>query len=99
MLTQNEILAFLRNNKELFAEKYSLVKIGLFGSFARNEQNENSDIDLVVEYKKNTEKLYDVEDNFKIMIKEKFNRKVDICSIKWMKPVFKSLILKDVIYV
>ena len=99
MLTQKEILTFLRNNKELFAEKYSLEKIGIFGSFARNEQTENSDIDLLVEYKKNTEKLYDIEDNFRIMIKEKFNKKVDICSIKWIKPIFKSLILKDAIYV
>jgi len=47
MLTQEEILHFLRDNKELFAEKYSLEKIGLFGSFARNEQTEDSDIDLL----------------------------------------------------
>ena len=35
MLTREDILQFLRDNKERFAEQYGVTKIGLFGSFAR----------------------------------------------------------------
>ena len=79
--------------------KYHLKKIGIFGSFARNEQTEKSDIDLLVEYESNTLKLYDVEEDLRNYISTTFNRKVDICTEKWMKPFFKPLILKEVIYV
>jgi hypothetical protein len=37
MLTREDILTILRDNKERFAEKYGVTKLGLFGSFARNE--------------------------------------------------------------
>lgn len=99
MLTKNEILDFLRKNKSEISSKYCLTKIGLFGSFAREEQTENSDIDLLVEYKPDAKKLYDVEEDLRLFISSTFKRKVDICSEKWIKPVFKPLILKDVIYV
>ena len=75
------------------------LKIGLFGSFARDEQNEKSDIDLIVLYESNTPDLYNNEYELKKVIQNKFNRKVDICSEKWIKPVFKPLILDEAIYI
>ena len=36
--TREEILQILRDNKERFAEKYGVTKLGLFGSFARNHR-------------------------------------------------------------
>ena len=45
MLTRDDILQFLRDNKERFAEQYGVTKIGLFGSFARDEATEESDVD------------------------------------------------------
>jgi len=99
MSSKEDILLFLRENKDLLQRKYHLSKIGLFGSYARNEQTENSDIDILVEYQPNTPKLYDIEDNLRDFISNSFNRKVDICTEKWIKPLFKNLINKDVIYV
>ena len=45
MKTKDEIIAILRNFKEEFGERYGIEKLGLFGSVARGEQKEDSDID------------------------------------------------------
>lgn len=49
MKTKDEIIAILRNFKEEFGEKYGIEKLGLFGSVARGEQRENSDIDICIQ--------------------------------------------------
>lgn len=99
MLTQKEILHFLKEKKEELFLKYHIVKLGLFGSFARNQENENSDIDLIVEYQPNTENLSEKKAMIKSLVKRQFNRKVDLCREKYIKPYFKSFILESVIYV
>lgn len=99
MIKTEEILAFLKERKyELFSE-YHLIKIGLFGSFARNEATEESDIDLIIEFEPNTLNLMEKKLRLKSMIKQQFNREVDLCREKYIKPYFKSEILKSVIYV
>jgi predicted nucleotidyltransferase len=49
MIQQNEIITYLKENKDLFQRQFNIIKIGIFGSFARNEQTENSDIDIIFE--------------------------------------------------
>jgi hypothetical protein len=70
----------------------------LFGSFARNEQSEKSDIDILVQFEKDAPDLYNLELELKEFLKKQFNREVDVCSKKWIKPIFKPLILKEAIY-
>ncbi|MEA3446333.1 MAG: nucleotidyltransferase domain-containing protein [Bacteroidota bacterium] len=98
MLTSSDILRFLSENKAYIRKNYHCEEIGLFGSFARNEQTDDSDIDLLVVYNPGTPDIYDTEQKIKEYLRCKFNRKIDICSKKWIKPVFKSLVLKDVVY-
>jgi len=99
MIDQTEILLFLKEKKEDLFSEYQLVKIGLFGSFARNEGTENSDIDLIVEFKPNTENLSEKKSKLKVLFKNQFDREVDICREKYIKPYFKAQILKSAIYV
>ena len=54
MINRSDILQFLQMNKILFKERYNVVKIGIFGSYSREEQTENSDIDIIVEFDENT---------------------------------------------
>ncbi len=61
MKTKDQILLFLAQNKRLLQEKYHIIRIGLFGSYANNEQNIDSDIDLLVEFEDNTQDLYDLK--------------------------------------
>jgi predicted nucleotidyltransferase len=98
MLSTEEILLFLKENKPFLLHKFHCNEIGLFGSFARNEQSEKSDIDILVQFEKDAPDLYNLELELKEFLKNKFNREVDICSKKWIKPIFKPLVLNDAIY-
>jgi predicted nucleotidyltransferase len=49
MLTKEIILSYLREHKAEIAHDYKILTIGLCGSYARNEQRDDSDIDFVVE--------------------------------------------------
>ena len=98
MLSSTEIIQFLKSNKPLLKEKYHCSEIGLFGSFARNEQTESSDIDILVEFEKDTPNLYEIESKLKKYLKQRFGREIDICSKKWIKPIFKPLVLNETLY-
>ncbi len=98
MVDSRQILIYLSSNKDRLKKDYHLIKIGVFGSIARGEQSENSDIDLIVEFEDNTTDLYTLKQNLRSEIQSKFNMPVDICREKYIKPMFKKLILSDVKY-
>ena len=45
----NDMLASLKRFKEQHGKEYRLLSLGIFGSFARDEATENSDVDIVFE--------------------------------------------------
>jgi len=96
-LTKKNILDFLKQNRTLLKDKFGVIKIGLFGSYARDEATLNSDIDIAVEIEsKNSFKsffslLYFLEDSL--------HGKVDLGIESSLKPTAKKSILKDIIYV
>lgn len=98
MKTRDQILNFISQNKKLFRDNYHIVRIGLFGSYARGEEKPGSDIDILVEFEENTEDLYDL----KLQLKEFFNTQLgldaDICREKYIKPWIKDSILKETLY-
>jgi len=98
MLTSNEIIHFLKENKSYIRTHFSCTEIGLFGSYVRNEQTNESDIDILVVFEPGTPNLYDVELELKEYLKKCFNREIDICSKKWIRPIFKTIVLKEAIY-
>lgn len=99
MITKKQILVFLEENKSYFLNDYNLSKIGVFGSFAKGLQNENSDLDLIVEFKPGTENLYENKQRMKKYIEGKLDIKVDICREKYIKEIFKKKILSDATYI
>lgn len=98
-ITKEEVLAYLQDKKAEFFSKYQLEKLGLFGSYARNEASIESDIDLLVDFRPDTADLYEKKMEMKSFVESRFNRKVDICTEKYIKPYFKNQILRSVIYV
>jgi len=97
MLVLQECIVKLEKFKKTFSQKFGITKLGIFGSVARNENTENSDIDIVVEVQKPTIRImYEL----KVALTELFNCKVDLVRFRdSLRPLFKSNIEKDVIYV
>jgi len=95
-MTKNEILLFLREKKSFLAQNYGVTSIGLFGSYARDEAREDSDIDIAVEMK--SEHKFMNFFNLKYYLEEQFKKHVDMGIESALKPVAKSYIDKDIIY-
>jgi uncharacterized protein len=96
--TRDQILTFLSQNKKLFRDKFHIVRIGLFGSYARGDQNSDSDLDLLVEFEDNTQDLYDLKLQIKDFFKTSLGIEVDICREKYIKDRIKGAILKETVY-
>ena len=99
MNKREDILNFLRTNKDSLLSKYSLTKIGIFGSYARNEQTEMSDIDIILDFKEDENDFYGKKYDLREYLKSVSEKEVDICTEHAIKPRFRPYILKDVIYV
>ena len=96
MLTREDVLQILRENKERFAEKYGVTKLGLFGSFARNEATEESDVDVCVEM---PPIFFDFE-AVREELESSFQRRVDVVRIREeLRELFKERLKRDTIYV
>ncbi|MBI4946851.1 MAG: nucleotidyltransferase domain-containing protein [Bacteroidetes bacterium] len=99
MLNRQDLLSFLRDNKEYLQKHFHLTKVGIFGSFAREQQTPESDIDLLIEMEEETKNIFDLKWEMREFFKKQFNREVDICNAKYIKPYAKPYILRDAIYV
>jgi len=98
MTNKDQILSFISQNKKLLLDKFHITRIGLFGSYARGEQKDTSDIDLLVEFEENTQDLYDLKLQLKEFFRDKFGIEIDICREKYLKPRVKKTILKETVY-
>jgi hypothetical protein len=99
MLTREEVLGYLKDNQTFFKQKFHLIKIGLFGSFARNEQNENSDIDLLIELDSEVDNVHQLKNEFREFISMHLHRNVDLAREKYLKSYAREYIYKEVIFV
>ena len=98
-MKREDILLYLSEHKDEFYTKFNITKVALFGSYARDEATENSDIDLMIEIEKNTQNIHDKKEAFKHLIENVFQKKVDIAREKYLKPLAKEAIQKDICYV
>jgi predicted nucleotidyltransferase len=73
------------------------MRIGIFGSVARGENTENSDIDILYQLK-NTVGMFNIV-RIKNDLEEKLNRKVDLVSEKYLHPELKPHIMNDLIII
>ncbi len=98
MMNRAEILSFLQENKEVFQKQYGIRRIGLFGSYARGEQTDQSDVDILIDMSADTENIFDKRLQLKEVLRQHFLKNVDVCHERAIKPVFKELVFKDAIY-
>ncbi len=96
MLTSKTILTKLEENKDSI-KKYGVKRIGLFGSYTRNEQKPTSDIDILVEFEKG-KITFDNYMDLKFFLEDLFKCKVDLVMHDAIKPDLKPYILGSVKY-
>ena len=96
MKTTNDYITILRKYLSTKADAYGITKIGIFGSVARNEQTEDSDVDFCVEMKKPD--LFTMV-HIKEELQELFGKPVDIVRLRNnMNPMLLKQIKRDGIY-
>ena len=98
MTTKENILKTLKSNK-LKLSKLGIRNVGLFGSYIRNEQSSESDIDLLIDFepeKENFDNFMAVYDLFETIFK---NEKVEVVTKNGLSPYIGPNILSEVHYV
>ena len=98
-MRKEQILDFLRDNDQYIRSKYHITKLGLIGSFARDENTDKSDIDLLIEFEPDLDNIYDLKYELRNYLKSHFKTDIDLCREKYIKPYLKKYLLKDIIYV
>jgi hypothetical protein len=97
MKTLEEIKQILIQHKPNIQKKFKVNQLGIFGSYVRGEQNEESDVDILIDYEEAPSllQLIDLEN----YLSENIGMKVDVVTKNGLKPRIKQRILADVIYV
>jgi uncharacterized protein len=96
MKTLSDIQKTLATHRQLLYEKYPIQSMAIFGSYARKEQNDQSDLDLMVEFSgKIGIRFVDLADEIEKLI----GLKVDLVSRKGIKEKYFKAIQSDLIYV
>jgi len=97
-MTKMFILDFLAQHKNVFYQKYGVTKIGLFGSYAREDFKDGSDIDIAIEMQ-NEKKSLNTFFSLKRELEEAFKVKVDLGIESSLKAIAKEKIMKEIVYV
>ena len=96
-LHRDSILQMLVANKQELAT-YGVNKIGLFGSYVRNEATPQSDIDLLVDMKREKKTLSNFL-SLNYFLEDLFGKKVELVTTQSLSPYIGPHILKTVEYV
>ena len=95
-LSKNDIINLIKAEKSFLKENFGVVNIGLFGSYAKDQQTPDSDIDFLVEF---AEPRFDWVAGLNIYMEKKFDRKIEIIRKRSLdKSRFFERIEQEIIY-
>ena len=95
MLIRDEILQRLKERQEELHARFSVRRIGLFGSYLQGNASEKSDIDLIVDL---SEPTFDHYMDLKFYLEALFERPVDLVLSDTIKARLKPVIQKEAAY-
>ena len=90
------VIETLKSLEEQIRKEYRAEVIGVFGSYARGEQRETSDLDVLVKFLERAT-LFDLV-GLGDFLEEKLNTKVDIVPIDTVREEIKEQVLKEAVY-
>jgi len=83
-------------NKETLRERFSVKRIGVFGSYARGDYSGQSDVDMLVEFARPIDLFAFIRlENF---LSNCLRKRVDLVTRRALKPLIKKDILKETVY-
>lgn len=96
-MTREQILDFLKQHKQEMHDRFGVTKIGLFGSYARGEAREDSDIDIAVELEGDRlfRKFFALEPN----LKSRLNKETDLGIESTLKHIVRERVVREIYYV
>jgi len=95
--TKEELVQKLKSNASTI-KMYGAKSLGLFGSFQRNQQNDASDVDLIVEFSAGC-KTYDNFIHLVFFLEDLLGREVELVTPESLSPYLRPHIEKSVEYV
>ena len=90
-----QIIDFLKANKDEITKRFFVRRIGVFGSHIRGEATSESDVDIIVEIDKPT---FDNYMDLKFYLEEGLGRTVDLVMADCIKPRLKPIITREAAY-
>jgi len=87
-----------KNNKTFLYDRFGVIRLGIFGSYVKNMQTISSDIDMVVEFKKESKNIHSFL-RLKRFLEEELSKKVDLGFEHSLKPIIREKIKDKIIYV
>lgn len=95
MMKRAQILELLRSSKDDFARRFSVRRIGLFGSMLRGDETSESDVDIIVDMEHPT---FDKYMDLKFHLERVIGREVDLVLLESVKPRLKPVITREAVY-
>lgn len=95
--TKDDILSGIQENRDKI-RNLGAKKIGVFGSFIRGEQNDESDVDLLVEFEEG-QKTFDNFMRMSFLLEEILQRPVELVTAESLSPYIRPYVVKEVEYV
>ncbi len=92
--SRDEVLKALQKHRDK-VRGYGVRRLGLFGSCARGEATETSDLDFVVEFER---KSFDAYMDLKAFLEELFGCRVDLVVAEAIKPRLREAILTEAVH-
>lgn len=93
-MNKDKIFKILEENRK-FLKRQGVVRLELFGSYARGEESGSSDIDFVVEF---DNKSFDCYMDLKMFLEDTFKCRVDLVLASTIKPRLREIIRKEAIH-
>jgi uncharacterized protein len=97
LMGKPEIIDIIKNSKPEMETLYGVTKVGLFGSYVREQQRKKSDIDILVSFSRDID-LFDFID-LREYLEARFHQKVDLVMESALKHAIGKRILSEVEYV
>jgi predicted nucleotidyltransferase len=85
----------LRTARNQIKERFHVKRIGLFGSFARGDEKETSDVDIMVEFEEPT---FDNFMKLAFFLEDLFGKKVELVTPDSLSPYIASYVTREVVW-